>query len=259
MKSTPGDAALQLALKTIERRYGAAIVGSRRVPHKWDAPINDLERVSKIPAEASGAFRGGMLMLLMGAEQAVGFRTASARERAVNRNMQKAETALRTAYDAVRSMNAKERAAFERAFLVAGGCRELLNEDNPPGTLGLSVLEALVESFSSISGKSPAFEPRRGSKRPKGTVGDWHFQQFVGALWQTVSENGGVLSFNCHANKGSGTMVEALTIVRLFLPGLIPAELSAKAKTIERIKKTLATQTYPGFHLLQSVELSRIV
>ena len=70
-------------------------------------------------------------------------------------------------------------------------------------------------------------------------------------LWQTVNKYEGELSFSCKENRGSGTMVDALEILRpVFPPGLIPTKLPAKS--IEQVKKTLKVKTYFGFDFMQS-------
>jgi hypothetical protein len=221
------------------------------VMHQWDKAIAEIARLAKIPTINSEPFRGTVSSKLWGAEQNARF-LAAARE-LDDGSLEKAEAAIRSAYDAVRALKAPQRNLFEKAFLVAGCCRELLNEDVAPRTLGLGVLEALVAAFASLSNKSPTFEPRSGAKRPKGTIGRWRFQEVVGVLWQTVNKYEGKLSFSCKENRGSGTMVDALEILRPALPpGLIPSELPAKS--IEQVKKTLEVKTYLGFDFMHSAD-----
>lgn len=242
--------ALQFALDAIEKQFGpGAIVRVQKAPDQRSEAIAEIARVAKIPTINSQRFRSSVFVMMMGAEQTAGF-LAAARE-LNDDSLRKAEAAIRSAYDAVRALKAPQRSLFEKAFLVAGCCRELLNEDVLPETLGLGVLEALVAAFASLSNKSPSFEPRGGSRRPRGTIGRWQFRELVGYLWQTVNKYEGELSFSCKENRGSGTMVDALEILRPVLPpGLIPSELPAKI--IEQIKKTLKFKTYLGFDYMQS-------
>ena len=246
------ERALQSAFDAIEKQFGpGAIMRVQKDPvmHQWDKAIAEIVRVAKIPTINSKPFSGTVSSKLWGAEQNAGF-FAAARE-LDDGSLEKAEAAIRSAYDAVRALKAPQRNLFEKAFLVAGCCRELLNEDVAPRTLGLGVLEALVAAFASLSNRSPTFEPRSGAKRPKGTIGRWQFREVVGVLWQTVNKYEGELSFSCKENRGSGTMVDALEILRpVFPPGLIPTKLPAKS--IEQVKKTLKVKTYFGFDFMQS-------
>jgi hypothetical protein len=108
----------------------------------------------------------------------------------------------------------------------------------------------LAEAFAVVTGRSQASAPRKAG-RTKGAVGDWQFRCLVGTLWQIVNECGGELTFSCKENRGSGTMVEALGILRPLLPaGFIPN--CPSAKTIERVKATLTTEVYPGFNSANS-------
>ena len=198
--------ALQSALDAIEKHYGPRFTATRvqKTPDQRDEALAEIARLAKIPTINSQRFSSSVFMMLAGAEQTAGF-LAAARE-LNDDSLKKAEAAIRSAYDAVRALKAPQRSLFEKAFLVAGGCRELLNEDVPPGDLlGLGVLEALVAAFASLTNKSPSFEPRGGSRRPRGTIGRWQFRELVGCLWQTVNKYEGELSFSCKENKGSGT------------------------------------------------------
>jgi hypothetical protein len=250
---SPTGRALQSALDAIEKHFGpgAIATGVQKTPvmHQRDEAIAEIARLAKIPTINSERFCGTVWNIFLGAEQTAGF-LAAARE-LDDGSLRKAEAAIRSAYDAVRALKAPQRSLFEKAFLVAGGCRELLNEDVAPGTLGLGVLEALVAAFASLTNKSPSFEPRSGAKRPRGTIGRWPFREVVGFLWQTVNKYGGELTFSCKGNRGSGTMIDALKILRPVLPpGLIPSELPAKS--IDQVKKTLKVKTYFGFNFMQS-------
>jgi hypothetical protein len=263
-----GDAELALAVKAIEKQFGAGAVAKKIPPTRdqaqEDTAIARLATLAKIPADQErpycrlawkryrpvvsclAEFQGRMFGLLLGARQTALFR-AKARGWADNRPVREAERAVRTACDAVRALSEPQRALFEKAFSVAAVGEELIEYDVAPGRAGLAMLEMLVEAFAVITGRSPTFELRgdRGG-RPKGTVGNWQFRNFVGALWQVANECGGTLSFSCKENRGSGTMVEALEILRpLVPPDLIP--LRPSAKTIESVKATLHTEIYWGF------------
>jgi hypothetical protein len=205
--------------------------------------------LAKIPPDKLGPFSGTVHSLLIGAWQSSEFRLM-AHERKGAALVRKAETHIRAAYDTLRAFNPRQRDVFERAFLVACSYRGLEVEDTPVPA-GLGMLEAMVAALACITGKSPTFEPSGGGRRRK-TFKDWQFRQFVGVLWQTVREYNGELSFSCNANKGTGTMVDALNVLRPLLPRLIPPALDQKAKTIDRIKRSLRTETYEIFGFLMS-------
>jgi hypothetical protein len=217
----------------------------------------EVARLAKVSPERQDRFTGEVFWLLVGAWQSSEFRL-TARERKSDALLKKAESGARAAYAALRALSPPQRDVFERAFLVAGCCRELLNADvEAPAGLGLGVLEAMVEAFACITGKSPTFEAR-GHGRPKKTPNDWQFRTLVGVLWQTVNKYGGELTFSCNANKASGTMVDALNALRPLLPRLIPLALDQKAKTIARIKRTLRTEAYERFAFMSSASTTRM-
>jgi hypothetical protein len=88
------------------------------VMHQWDKAIAEIARLAKIPTINSEPFRGTVSSKLWGAEQNARF-LAAARE-LDDGSLEKAEAAIRSAYDAVRALKAPQRNLFEKAFLVAG-------------------------------------------------------------------------------------------------------------------------------------------
>jgi|SRR5262245_25262958 len=220
----------------------------------WDDATAELARRAKISAANSKKFHSEILGLLLGATQ-----VASFRERI---DVTKAEKAVRAAYAAVRALDDQQRVLLEDAFYVAA-CRET-EGDGYGGDLsdlglenaGIAMLRAWVRAFAMVTGRSPDFAARKGRGRPKETIGNWQLQQLVGCLWSIVRKYGGDLSFSCKENRGAGEMIEVLKIFRPLLPkGLIPPALPAK--TIERVKGTLATKKYQQFGYIMSADRPR--
>jgi hypothetical protein len=246
------DRALSAALEVIEKKFGPVARLSPRPPGPSERAIAAIAHLAKIPSDELSFFSGAVHSLLIGAWQSSEFRL-KAHERKGAALVKKAETHVRAAYDALRAFSPHQRDVFERAFLVACSYKgfdvEFDVENAPPP--GFGMLEAMVEALACITGKSSTFEPSEGGRRKK-TFQDGPFRQFVGVLWQTVREFNGELSFSCNANKGTGTMVDALNVLRPLLPRLIPLALDQKAKTIDRIKRSLKTETYERFGYVMS-------
>ena len=219
----------------------------------WDNATVELARRAKIPIANSKKFRGEIMSLLMGATQVASFREQV--------DVTKAEKAVRAAYAAVRALGDQQRVLLEDAFFVAretawsgDGCGDL--SDLGLENAGIAMLRAWVRAFAMVTGRSPDFAARKGRGRPEETIGNWQLQQFVGCLWSIVRKYGGDLSFSCKENRGVGEMIEVLKIFRPLLPkGLIPIALPAK--TIERVKGTLATKKYEPFGYIMSADRPR--
>jgi hypothetical protein len=252
------EPALNAALEAIERKFGRGSIAKLepRPPSPLDLARAEVARIAKIPPEKLRSFSGETFGLILGAWQSSGFRL-TAFERKNDALVRKAEAGIRTACDAMRGLGPDQRDALERAFDVAGNYTEILPLDvEAPNGLMFELLEAMVVAFACATGKSPTFAARK-SGRPKKTPKDWQFRKLVGLLWQTVREHGGELTFSCNANRGSGTMVDALNVLRPLLPRLIPPALDQKAKTIDRIKRTLKTENYERFGFVQSASHAR--
>jgi hypothetical protein len=235
------DAALKGALAQIGRTPG------------WCA-VDAIARLANIPPDKLRKFSSEAFFMLVGAWQSSEFRLR-AHERREDTLVRKAETHIRAAYDAMRAFTPHQQDIFEKAFLVACSYEgfdvefeDVQNVSSP----GVAMLEGMVAALACITGKNPTFGSSEGGRRKK-TFKDWQFRKLVGLLWQTVRKYGGELSFSCKQNRGSGTMVDALSILRPLLPRLIPPVLDQRAKTIERVKRSLNTETYEGFGYVMSV------
>ena len=152
-----------------------------------EAAVAELARLARIPADREvpycrvgwpprrgqppfsclEAFCGRVHSMLWGARQVAYFR-AKAREWNDGRSIREAERAVRTACDAVRALSEPQRTVFENVFRITAVCNELMEDDVAPGAAGLAMLEALVEAFAVVTGRSPTFEARGGRGRPKG-------------------------------------------------------------------------------------------
>jgi hypothetical protein len=242
-------AALDAALVQIEKNFPGRL---RRLepgpPNPARQTVAAIAVLAKVPADKLSSFSSIVFMSLGGAWQSSEFRLR-AHERKDDAPVRKAETHIRAACDALRAFTPQQRDVFERSFLAAYSYRGI-NIDLDYGSAdmphGMGMLESMVAALAAITGKSPTFVSSGGG-RPKNTFKDWQFRQFVGLLWQTVRKYGGELTFSCKENRGSGTMVDALTLLRPVLPRLIPPALDQKAKTIDRIKRSLGTEAYESF------------
>jgi hypothetical protein len=254
------ERALAPALKAIEKQFGHLIAPPRK-PSPQDerrrAATAELARIAKIPPYARKRFDADVFFLLIGASQTASFREV-ARKWNDDRPVREAEKAVRAAHDTVRALGEPQRAVFEEAFRAVCECNEIVADgtfDEAPTEVGARILAGMVEAFARITGKSPDFEPGGGRGRPKGTVGNWQFQHLVELLWRAVNEYGGELTFGCKENVGSGTMMDALEILRPLLPpSLMPRHLPAK--TIERVRATLDKKA-PARRFLFTSSVSR--
>jgi hypothetical protein len=247
------EPALNAALEAIERKFGHGSIArlKPRFPSPLDLAIAEIMHIAKIPPEKRRPFANVIWSLIIGAWQSSEFRlTALGRKN--DALVRKAEAGIRTACDAMRGLRPDQRDALERAFDVAGNYAMILPcEGEAPNGLMFELLEVMVVALASMTGKSPTLVGSTGGRRKK-TYKDWQFRKLVGMLWKTVAEYGGELTFSCNANKGSGTMVDVLNVLRPLLPRLIPPALDQKAKTIDRIKRTLKNENYEPFGFVSS-------